>query len=184
MLDIDTPINESSNINNLSLEEKTPIFKLNIRGMVNNTNFTSSMRKILGITLPTKVGTIISKEYISVVTTGPNEWILISSNKTDDNFKLEEILFENISKNKLGAVTNITDQFTIFSLVGSNTFKVLSKSSPFDFDTLLNDFSAQTLLNGIDVTIIKKDDNNVDLLVRRSFSKHLWLWLCDSARFL
>ena len=184
MLDINTSINGSVNYNNLSLEEKTPIFKLNIRGKTNNKNFTSSIGKILGVILPTEVGSITSKEYISVITTGPNEWLVISSNKTDDNFKLEDILFENISKNKFGAVTNITDQFTIFSLVGSNTFEVLSKSSPFDFDTLPNDFSAQTLLNGIDVTIIKKDENNVDLLVRRSFSKHLWLWLCDSARFL
>ena len=184
MLDVNTPINGITNINNLSLEEKTPIFKLNIRGKANNKNFTSSIGKILGIILPTQVGSIISKEYISVITIGPNEWLLISNNKTDNNLRLEEILFENISKNKLGAVTNITDQFTIFSLVGSNIFKILSKSSPFDFDKLPNDFSAQTLLNGIDVTIIKKDENNVDLLVRRSFSKHLWLWLCDSARFL
>ena len=41
--------------------------------------------------------------------------------------------------------------------------------------------SAQTLLNNIDITIIKKDNENVDLLVRRSFSEHLWDWIKDSA---
>ena len=40
------------------------------------------------------------------------------------------------------AVTNITDQFTIFSLIGSNALEVLSKSSPFNLDTLGNNFSA------------------------------------------
>ena len=183
MLDINTSINGSVNYNNLSLEEKTPIFKLNIRGKTNNKNFTSSIGKILGIILPTQVGSIISKEYISVITTGPNEWLLTSNNKTDNNLRLEEILFENISKNKLGAVTNITDQFTIFSLVGSNIFKILSKSSPFDFDKLSNNHSAQTLFNNVDITIIKKDNANIDLLVRRSFSEYLWDWLNDSARF-
>ena len=39
----------------------------------------------------------------------------------------------------------------------------------------------QTILNHIDVTIHKKNESNVDLYVRRSFSKHLWDWLKDSA---
>ncbi len=38
--------------------------------------------------------------------------------------------------------------------------------------------------NKIDVIIHNKDVNEVSLLVRRSFSNHLWSWLNDSARFL
>ena len=97
------------------------------------------------------------------------------------NLELENALFESISKNNFGAVTNVSDQFTIFLLKGSNIFEVLSKSSPFNFDSLSNNCSAQTLLNNIDVTIIKKDNENVELLVRRSFSEHLWDWIKDSA---
>ena len=184
MLEINTTINQSKKFNNLLIEEKTPILKLNLRGKVNNKDFISNVGKILGIILPIEVGSIVSKGYLSVITTGPNEWIIISNNRESNDHKLENILFETISKNNLGAVTNITDQFTIFTLVGSNSLEILSKSSPLDFDTLKNNFSAQTLLNNIDVTIIKKDNENMDLLVRRSFSSHLWLWLNDSARFL
>ena len=184
MLEINTTINESSNFDNLLMEEKTPILKLNLRGKINNKNFTSNVGKILGVILPVEVGTIVSKGYLSIITTGPNEWIIISNSKENNDYQLENILFETISKNNLGAVTNITDQFTIFSLVGSNSLEILSKSSPFDFDTLPNNFSAQTLLNNIDITVIKRDNENIDLLVRRSFSSHLWLWLNDSARFL
>ena len=184
MLEINTTINQSKKFNNLLIEEKTPILKLNLRGKVNNKDFISNVGKILGIILPIEVGSIVSKEYLSVITTGPNEWIIISNNRESNDHKLENILFETISKNNLGAVTNITDQFTIFSLVGSNALEVLSKSSPFNFDTLPNNFSAQTLLNNIDITIVKKDNENIDLLVRRSFSNHLWWWLNDSARFL
>ena len=184
MLEINSPTNENKNFNNLSLIEKTPILKLNIRGKANNKDFTSTIGKILGIILPLEVGSIVSKENISIITTGPNEWLIISNNKKIFEDHLEKALFENISKNNLGAVTNITDQFTIFSLTGSNTLEVLSKSSPFDFDNLANNFSAQTILNNIDITVIKKDNENVDLLVRRSFSNHLWSWLSDSARFL
>ena len=184
MVEINKTINESKYFNNLSMEEKTPILKLNLRGKVNNKDFTNNVGKILGLILPVEVGSILLKEYLSIITTGPNEWIIISNNKENNDYELENILFEAISKNNLGAVTNITDQFTIFSLVGSNALQVLSKSSPFNFDTLPNNFSAQTLLNNIDVTIVKKDKESIDLLVRRSFSSHLWSWLNDSARFL
>ena len=187
MLELSPPIKEIKKFNNFSMFEKTEIAKINLRGNINNKNFTSKVGKILGIILPIEVGGIVFKEEISVVTTGPNEWLIVSNNtikKDNNDYELENILYENISKNNLGAVTNVTDQFHIFSLSGSNIFEVLSKSSPFDFDTLSNNFSAQTLLNNIDVTIIKNNNENVDLFVRRSFSEHLWSWLSDSARFL
>ena len=184
MLEINSTIKERKNFNNLLMEEKTPILKLNLRGKINNKDFTSTVGKLLDVILPVEVGNIVSKGHLSIITTGPNEWIIISNNKENNEHQLENILFETISKNNLGAVTNITDQFTIFSLVGSNALEVLSKSSPFNFDTLENNFSAQTLLNNIDITIVKKDRENIELLVRRSFSTHLWSWLSDSARFL
>jgi len=187
MLELSPPINEKKNFNNFSMFEKTQIVKINLRGDANNKDFNGKVGKILGIILPIEVGSIVFKEEISVVTTGPNEWLIVSNNtikKDNNDYELENILYESISKNNLGAVTNVTDQFNIFSLSGSNIFEVLSKSSPFDFDTLSNNCSAQTLLNNIDVTIIKKNNENIDLFVRRSFSEHLWLWLSDSARFL
>jgi len=184
MLEINLTVKDSKSFNNLLIEEKTPILKLNLRGKINNKDFTSSIGKILGIILPVEVGSIVLKGDLSAITTGPNEWIIISNNKENHDSQLENILFEAISQNNLGAVTNITDQFTIFSLVGSNSLEVLSKSSPFNFDTLPNNFSAQTILNNIDITVIKKDNENIDLLVRRSFSSHLWAWLNDSARFI
>ena len=187
MLELSPPVNEIKKFNNFSMFEKTQIVKINLRGDANNKDFNGKVGKILGIILPIEVGSIVFKEEISVVTTGPNEWLIVSNNtikKDNNDYELENILYEDISKNSLGAVTNVTDQFCIFSLSGSNIFEVLSKSSPFDFDTLSNNCSAQTLLNNIDVTIIKKNNENVDLFVKRSFSEHLWSWLNDSARFL
>jgi len=184
MLEINSPIKETHTNNNLSIEEKNPVTKINLRGNINNKDFISKVGKILGIILPVEVGDIAIKEEISIVCAGPNEWLIISNNaikKSSNDDELENVLFENISKTNLGAVTNVTDQFTIFSLKGSNIYEVLSKSSPFNFDTLSDNSSAQTLLNNIDVTIVKKDNENIDLLVRRSFSEHLWEWIKDSA---
>ena len=184
MLEKNSPINEAKNFNNFSMGEKKSVPKINLRGNANNKDFTSKVGKILGIILPLEVGKIAIKEEISIICTGPNEWLIVSNNSVEENessFELENILYENISKKDLGAVTNVTDQFTIFSLKGTNIYEVLSKSSPLNFDTLSDNSSAQTLLNNIDITIVKKNDENIDLLVRRSFSKHLWDWIKDSA---
>ena len=184
MLEKNSPINEVINFNNFSVEENKSIQKINLRGNPNNKDFTSKVGKILGIILPLEVGKITIKEEISIICTGPNEWLIISNYPVEEKSKgydLENSLYENISKSDLGAVTNVTDQFIIFALKGSNVYEVLSKSSPFDFETLLDNSSAQTLLNNIDITIVKKNNENIDLLVRRSFSKHLWDWIKDSA---
>ena len=187
MLEKNSPINEVKNFNNFSMEEKAPVFKINLRGKPNNKDFSSKVGKLLGIILPLEVGSIAFKEDISIITTGPNEWLILSNNIIKDvnkTFELEEKLFREISNTNLGAVTNVSDQFTIFSLKGLNINEILSKSSPFDFESLSNNYSAQTLLNSIDITIIKKNNENVDLLVRRSFSEHLWDWIKDTANFI
>ena len=186
MLEFNSPINEEKVFNNFSIKEKSPVIKLNLRGDINNKEFSSNVGKILGIILPVEVGSVVRKEEISVISAGPNEWLIISNNivkSENNNYDLEKILFEKISQKNFGAVTNVTDQFTIFSLTGSNISEILSKSSPYNFDKLSNNHSAQTLLNNVDITIIKKDNKNIDLLVRRSFSEYLWDWLNDSARF-
>ena len=184
MLEKNSPINEVKNFGNLSMRENKSIQKINLRGNPNNKDFTSMVGKILGIILPLEVGKIAMKEEISIICTGPNEWLIVSNNTVEENasnYELENILYNNIYKKDLGAVTNVSDQFIIFSLKGSNIYEILSKSSPFNFDNLSDNSSTQTLLNNIDITIIKNNNENMDLLVRRSFSEHLWDWIKDSA---
>ncbi len=51
MLEINSPINETQSFKNFSMEEKTPIVKINLRGDSNNKDFASAVLKILGIIL-------------------------------------------------------------------------------------------------------------------------------------
>ena len=186
MLDFFTPVTESQSYNNFSMKEKTPVAKINLRGNLENKEFASKVGKILGMILPNEACSTSSKEKITSLWLGPNEWLLVSNNelpKETNTYELEQVLFDSINKTNLGAVTNVTDHFTVFSLSGSNVFEVLSKACPFDFDS--KDFGdnkvVQTLLNHIDVTILRKNENSVDLYVRRSFANHLFNWIKDSA---
>ena len=85
MLEFSPPINEKKVFNNFSMFEKTEIIKLNIRGNPNNKDFSSKVGKTLGIILPSEVGNVVSKEDISVITTGPNEWLVVSNRNIEKN---------------------------------------------------------------------------------------------------
>ena len=189
MLNFISPIIESHSYNNFSMREKTPVGKINLRGNLENKDFVSTAGKILGMILPKESCSISTKEKITCMWLGPNEWLLVSNDTiTNDSndYELERVLFNDISKKDLGAVTNVSDQYTIFNLTGSNIFEILSKGSPFNFnsDDFTNNKVVQTILNHVDVTIHKKDRSNVDLYVRRSFAKHLWDWLKDSSNLI
>ena len=189
MLDFFTPVTESQSYNNFSMKEKTPVAKINLRGNLENKEFSSKVVKILGMILPNEACSTSNKEKITSLWLGPNEWLLVSNNeipKETNTYELEQILFDNISKTDLGAITNVTDHFTIFKLSGTNIFEVLSKGCPFNFDS--DDFGnnkvVQTILNHVDVTIHRRSENDVDLFVRRSFAGYLWDWLKDAAKLV
>ena len=119
MLEFNSPINDEKIFNNLSMKEKSPVIKLNLRGDINNKEFSSNVGKILVIILPVEVGSVVRKEEISVISAGPNEWLIISNNivkRENNNYDLEKILFETISQNNFVTYTNVTNQFTIFYL--------------------------------------------------------------------
>ena len=103
--------------------------------------------------------------------------------KDSNIYELEEMLYNSISKTNLGAVTDVTDQLVLLELKGENIFELFASGSPFNF----NEFkekkgsTTQTLLNNIDVIVHHKDENLVNLFVRRSFSEHLCSWINDSA---
>ena len=189
MLNFKSPITESHSYNNFSMKEKTPVAIINLRGDLNNKDFASKAGKLLGMILPKEACSTSTKEKITCMWLGPNEWLLVSNDtvtKDSNDFELEKLLFKDISKTNLGAVTNVSDHYTIFNITGSNIFEILSKGSPFDFDSkhFGDNKVVQTILNNVDVTIHRKTKDDVDLYVRRSFSDHLWAWIKDSSRFI
>ena len=95
-------------------------------------------------------------------------------------------LYDSISKVKIGSVTNVTDHWVIINLKGAKTYELLSTGCPFNFNKFKNNKGAvtQTLINHIDVIIHNKNNNDLNIFVRRSFSDHLWLWMNDCARFV
>ena len=184
MLNYNSPINNQIEYNDISIKEVSPIMKLNLRGK--KREFFTIIGKHLDMILPTEANTSSSSSKLTSIWLSPDEWMVISNETTEkdsNNYDLEENLYNSISKTNLGAVVDVTDQFVMLELEGSKVYELFSSGSPFNF----NEFkekkgsSTQTLLNGIDVIILNKGINLVNLFVRRSFSEHLYSWINDSA---
>ena len=183
MLNFNTPIMDTKEYSKIKISEVEPILKINLRGK--NRDFITKIGKELSIITPTDPNTSSSNEKLNLLWLSPDEWLIYSNDKIDlknSNF-LEEKLYNEISKAKLGSITNVTDHWIMINLNGAKVFELLSSGCPFNFNNFKNSTGAvvQTLVNHIDVVIHNKNINNVNLFVRRSFTKHLWSWLNDGA---
>ena len=186
MLNYNSPIMETKNYSEIKISEVEHIIKINLRGK--SREFITKIGKELSIIPPTDPNTSSGNERFNILWLSPDEWLLYSNDKIDlkNNNSLEDKLFNQISKVKIGSVTNVTDHWVMINLKGNYIFELLSSGCPFNFNDFKNSKGAvtQTLLNHIDVIIHNKNINDINLFVRRSFSNHLWSWMNDSARFI
>ena len=182
MLDYNAVINQEINTNDLTVKEICPVIKINLRGKTRE--FFTNVGKCLNMILPTEANTSSTSEQLTAIWQSPDEWMIVSNeidNKDTNTSKLNELLFNNISKTNLGAVTNVSDQFVQLEIKGKNIYDLFSSGSPFNFEEFKarKGSTTQTILNHIDVIIHNKDQNYVNLFVRRSFAKHLFDWIND-----
>ncbi len=184
MLNYNTAIKNEINRESISVKEVSPVMKINLRGK--KREFLTNVGKNLNMILPTEANTSSISDKLTAIWLSPDEWMIVSNeniNKDTNKYELYELLFNSISKTNLGAVVDVTDQFVQLELKGENIYEIFSAGSPFNF----NEFkekkgsTTQTVLNHIDVIIQNKDENIVNLFVRRSFTEHLCSWIEDCA---
>ena len=182
MLNHNSPINNIATYSDLKISEVEPIIKLNLRGK--KRDFITKIGKELSIIPPTDPNTSSGNENFNILWLSPDEWLLYSNNKIDLKSidLLENKLFNEISKVKLGSVVNVSDHWVMINLMGENIYELLSTGCPFNFNNFKKSKGAvaQTLLNHTDVIIHNKNTNDLNLFVRRSFSDHLFYWIKDS----
>ena len=184
MLNYNSPINDKKEYADLIILEIEPIIKINLRGKTRD--FLTKIGKTLSIILPTEANTSSENDNLNIIWLSPDEWMVYSNNKINSgnyNYKLEDDLFNKISKMNYGSVTNITDQWVMINLKGEKVYELLSTSCPFDFNNFKYNKGSvvQTVFNHIDVIIHNKNTNDLNLFVRRSFFEHLFSWINDAA---
>ena len=184
MLNYNSVIKNEINQGSISVKEISPVMKINLRGK--KREFLTNIGKNLNIILPTEANTSTTSDKLTAIWLSPDEWMIFSNelvNKDNNKYELQEMLFNSISKTALGAVVDVTDQFVQLELKGKNIYEIFSAGSPFNFNVFKEKkgSTTQTVLNHIDVILHNKDENIVNLFVRRSFAEHLWSWIEDCA---
>tara|TARA_B100000787_G_C16082561_1_gene245154 strand:- start:187 stop:750 length:564 start_codon:yes stop_codon:yes gene_type:complete len=184
MLNYNSSIKENKTYSGLTVKEIFPIMKLNLRGK--SREFLTTIGKNINMILPIEANTSSTSDNYTSMWLSPDEWMIFSNNTVDkenNNYEIEKLLFNKVSKTNLGAVTDVSDQFVMLNLKGEKIFDLLSTGCPFDFNNFKTKKGSvtQTLLLQVDVIIHLKEINTVNLFVRRSFSEHLMSWINDSA---
>ena len=184
MLNYKPATNGEINYNGIVVKEISPTMKLNLRGK--KREFFTNVGKNLNMLLPTEANTSTISDKLTAIWLSPDEWMIVTNEtveKDTNEFQLNEILFNDISKSNLGAVIDVTDQFVQLEIKGKNIYEIFSAGSPFNYNKFKDKKGAcvQTILNHVDIIVHNKEEQIVNLFVRRSFAKHLWSWIDDIA---
>ena len=186
MLNYNSPIKETKKYSEIKISEVEPTAKINLRGK--KRDFITKIGKELSIIPPTDPNTSSGNDSLNILWLSPDEWFIYSNEKIDQKNidDLEDRLYNSISKAKIGSVTNVTDHWVMISLKGAKVYELLSAGCPFNFNKFKNlkGSVTQTLINHTDAIIHNKNNNDLNIFVRRSFSNHLWSWMNDSAKFI
>ena len=184
MLNYNQVIKKEKSYQGLQMNEIRPVMKLIVRGK--SREFLSAIGKSLNMVLPTKSNTSTQSEKLTALWLSPDEWIIFSNGVVEENtntYDTEIILNKNICKFNLGAVIDVTDQYTRIILKGDKIYDLFQNGSPFNFNEFRNKAGSvtQTIIAKVDVIIHNQNQNEVNLFVRRSFSEYLFSWMNDSA---
>ena len=138
-----------------------------------NTEKNISNFKIDGLNLP-NTGKTSNNSATRIIWMGPDNWFVFSSKDISEdlnNFKEAEF-----------AITDLSHSRSIIELEGEMVYEVLKKGSPLDVGKLKEGNCANTVYNGITITLdfISNDPNIVRIFGLRSFGESLYHSLTDS----
>ena len=140
-----------------------------------NSSFDITKIKIDGLNLPISLKSS-SNSNTRILWFGPNNWLVFSSDldliqKEKDQFKEEDF-----------AITNISHSRTIIELEGDLVNEVLKKGCPLDINSFKEGDCANSVYNGITITIdfVSDKPNKVRISGLRSFGESLYHSITDA----
>ncbi len=130
--------------------------------------------KIDGLNLPSSLKTS-NNESTRIIWMGPDNWYIFSKKDIGEDLKkFKETEF---------AITDLSQSRSIIELEGDMVYEVLKKGSPLDVGKLKAGDCANTVYNGITITLdfISNDPNIIRIFGLRSFGESLYHSVTDSS---
>ena len=138
-----------------------------------NSNENISNFKIDGLTLSETL-TTSNNAFTRVIWMGPDNWYVYSTKNISDDLK--------IFNEQNFAVTNLSQSRSIIELEGNMVYEVLKKGSPLDINKFKSGECANTVYNGITITLdfISNNPNIIRIFGLRSFGESLYHSVTDA----
>ncbi|WP_271410291.1 sarcosine oxidase subunit gamma [Pseudomonas sp. Q1-7] len=161
------------------LREKKLLGHLVIRGDAKDPAFAGGVHSALGLELPVAL-TLVASGDSSLQWLGPDEWLLIVPGGTE--YEVEQRLRKALDGQHI-SVVNVSGGQTLLELSGAHARDVLMKSTSYDVHP--SNFpvgkAVGTNFAKAGAVIRHTGEDTWELLIRRSFSDYLWLWLQDAS---
>jgi len=140
----------------------------------------TAIKSLLGVALPMEPLTSATKGDVTIRWVSPDEWLITLSG--EKAFDLESRFQEKLEGHY--SLVNISGGSTVFELSGSDAVNVLKKSTTIDFHSkeFPIDKVVSTLFAKSSAVIRRLDEQSFELVVRRSFSDYIWLWIQDASK--
>ena len=131
---------------------------------------------IEGLNLNDETSSVSSNNDTRILWCGPKNWLLVSSKKD-----LLKSIYTSFKETDF-AITDLSHSRAMIELEGDNSKEILKKGCPFNFNELKKNNCANSVFNGIAITIDMIDDNpnKIRLLALRSFGESLYHSITDA----
>jgi sarcosine oxidase, subunit gamma len=175
--DLATLAAHSAKAGGVELKEVKLLGHLVLRGSIENDGFLSGVKQVLGLDLP---GPLQSSQQGEIIAhwVSPDEWLVLVPGQMA--FELERDMRSAMSGNF--AIVNVSGGQTVIRLSGANAADVLKKSTPYDVHN--KNFPVGKAVTSVfaktQALIVRSGPETWELIVRRSFSDYVWLWLQDA----
>ena len=187
-LNLSTVLNiNKENFNGISINERDPVGKINLRGKSSDKEFMKNVGSVLDLVLPIEPNVRVSNNNISIIWLSPNEW-LIELPKAETP-KMLSLLRSTLNSQK-SAITDVSFNKTVLRLEGEDVFILLSKYVVINLEEVLktNYSVAQTIFVKIPILLIRNDSEkntkSIDIHLNRSHAKYVYELLLDGCKIL
>lgn len=138
----------------------------------------TALGKAIGLSLPKKPATSVTKGNVTALWIGPDEWLIIGAEGSNLEAKLNKV------KTGLYSVVSVNHRNTAITVSGKNAANALNGGCPRDLSLAAFPVGAcgRTIIGKAEVVLWRTAEDTFHVECWRSFSDYVWKYLVDSAR--
>ncbi|MDO6561920.1 sarcosine oxidase subunit gamma family protein [Amphritea sp. 1_MG-2023] len=163
----------------IHLREHKLLGHLTLRCNAENAEQLAAVERVLGVALPLQPLSSVESGNYSIRWMSPDEWLILVPGL--ETFEIETKFRDAMPGHY--SLVNSSGGSTVLELSGDNAVTLLQKATSVDLH--LNSFPVgkvvSTLFAKSTATIRRIDEQRFELVIRRSFSDYIWLWIQDAS---